>query len=325
MKTSVLHCRHARRGSSVPVLFVFLPPLVVSAEKAVGAVVSSVNYVNWEHGTLRNSEWWCCCNIGALQSMLVDADIKKIWKLLCLNLRLIYPNFWMPINNLAAIWLPMIWYSPTLNSTWILMSSWHKLAHLRDKIYMLCITTWYLFVCAIWNDDEQSAHGASNVSSSRVDVMLLDMNFPVLGVMWENEHHSANNFKLPLMILIHRISVNLPTWSSCWKMTLSSVSSVSYWLILFNCVWLLQEQIWLALASYFTHVQGLLNLSIPAKCSVKQMWQYDGHLWHMLCLWNQLGWLEHDTAWFLNSCKSKCQNECFQCCLSGPSIRFHWA
>ena len=148
-----------------------------------------------------------------------------------------------------------------------------KSADYRDNVCVPRIAASKLLASPIQNDDKHSDHAGSNASSSHVDVKLPKLNLPCFGgdvrewtSFWEQFETAIDNSDLPD---VSKFTCLRSLLKSDAKQCIEglSLSGVHYSTAcdLLKNLYGRPEQI------IFTHAQDLLNLSIPAKCSVKQL------------------------------------------------------
>ena len=155
-----------------------------------------------------------------------------------------------------------------------------KSADYHDYVSVPRIAASKLFASPIQNDDKHSVHAGSNASSSQVDVKLPKLNLPCFGgdvrewtSFWEQCKTAIDDSGLPD---VSKFTYLRSLLNSDAKQCIEGLSqsgahySTACDMLKNRYGW--PEQI------IFTHVQDLLNLSIPAKCSVKQLWQLNDQL-----------------------------------------------
>ena len=290
-KSSVCgNCCDARGRLLVPFLVVFLALVVVSAGKGAWSSLSVATWVGFASNMAENAETQTggisAAEVGrkrriAAQGWLTRAS-KKLETVVAqpeIDMSELLDAIEQFDSRLTAYDSAQSEFELYLDSDQ-LIAEIDKSADYRDNVRVPRIAASKLFASPIQNDDKHSDHAGSNASSSHVDVKLPKLNLPYFGgdvrewtSFWEQFETAIDNSDLPDVSKFTYVRSLLKSDAKqCIEGLSLSGAHYSTACDLLKNRYGRPEQI------IFTHVQDLLNLSIPAKCSVKQLWQLNDEL-----------------------------------------------
>ena len=290
-KSSVCgNCCDARGRLLVPFLVVFLALVVVSAGKGAWSSPSVTTWVGFASNMAENAETQTggisAAEVGrkrriAAQGWLTRAS-KKLETVVAqpeIDMSELLDAIEQFDSRLTAYDSAQSEFELYLDSDQ-LIAEIDKSADYRDNVRVPRIAASKLFASPIQNDDKHSDHVGSNASSSHVDVKLPKLNLPCFGgdvrewtSFWEQFEIAIDDSDLPD---VSKFTYLRSLLKSDAKQCIEglSLSGVHY----STACDLLKNRYGRPEQIIFTHVQDLLNLSIPAKCSVKQLWQLNDEL-----------------------------------------------